>query len=129
MMKNSFYFRLLFLLNFCTDLFDHVQKRLDRKLMLRSKCMRSQSRLPAITIHILSNISRRKVNQRMTFGQFIEYNITNIFLEKSYTKRDGEASSRPFYKKTKLSISLDRLSEFWSICFYSISKSRSTKIY
>ena len=62
--------------------------------------MRSQSRLTAITIHILSNISRRKVNQRMTFGQFIEYNITNIFLEKSYTKRDGEASSRPFYKKT-----------------------------
>ena len=34
-----------------------------------------------------------------------------MFLEKSYTKCVGEASLRPFYKNSKLSISLDRRSE------------------
>ena len=34
----------------------------------------------------------------MEFGQLIEYNITNIFLEKSYTKRDGETIPSPFLK-------------------------------
>ena len=37
--------------------------------------------------------------------------MRNIFLEKSYTKCGGEASPRPFYKKSKLSISLDQQSE------------------
>ena len=32
--------------------------------------------------------------------------MSNIFLEKSCTKSDGEASPRPFYKKSSLSISL-----------------------
>ena len=32
-------------------------------------------------------------------------------LEKSYRKYDGEASRRPFYKKSNLSISLDQQSE------------------
>ena len=45
-----------------------------------------------ITIYILSNISRSKGNQTMKFGQLIERSITNIFLEKSYTKRGGEIS-------------------------------------
>ena len=31
-----------------------------------------------------------------------------IFLEKSYTKCDGEASPRPFSEKMKFSISLDQ---------------------
>ena len=39
-----------------------------------------------ITIHILSNISRSKDNQRMKFGQLIKYNKRNIFLQKSYRK-------------------------------------------
>ena len=34
----------------------------------------------------------------MTFGQLIEYNIRNIFLEKSYTKYGRESSPRPFSK-------------------------------
>ena len=42
----------------------------------------------------------------MKFGQLIEYNITNIFLGKSYTKRGGERP-RPFPGKSKLRISLD----------------------
>ena len=36
----------------------------------------------------------------MRFGQFIEYNIRNIFLEKPYTKCGGETIPRPFSKKS-----------------------------
>ena len=34
----------------------------------------------------------------MKFGQLIEYNMRNIFLEKSYTKCGGETIPRPFLK-------------------------------
>ena len=59
-------------------------------------------------IHILPNISRSKSNQKTKFGQLIEHNMRNIFLEKSYTKCDGETFPRPFPEKLKLSISLDQ---------------------
>ena len=62
----------------------------------------------AVVIHILYNISRIKGNQTMKFGQLIDYNIRNIFLEKPYTKCGGETSPRPFSEKLKLSISLDQ---------------------
>ena len=38
----------------------------------------------------------------MKLGQLIEYNMTNIFLEKSYTKCCGETILRPVSKKSKL---------------------------
>ena len=57
-------------------------------------------------MHILPNITRTKGNQTMKFGQLIEYNMRNIFLEKSYTKCAGENIPRPFSKKSKLSKSL-----------------------
>ena len=57
---------------------------------------------------MLSNISKSKGIQTMEFGQLIEYNMRNIFLEKSYTKCDGETNSRPFSGKLKLNISLDQ---------------------
>ena len=47
----------------------------------------------------------------MKFGQLREYNMRNISLEKSYTKCGTEASARPFYKKSKLTIFLDQQSE------------------
>ena len=50
--------------------------------------MTSQPGYQRIVIHILSNISRSEDNQRMKFGQLIEYNMRNVFLQKSYTKRD-----------------------------------------
>ena len=55
--------------------------------------MTSQTRQNLITIHTLPNISRRKGNQTMKIGQLQEYNMRNTFLEKSYTKCGGEASS------------------------------------
>ena len=61
-----------------------------------------------IAIHIVSNISRSKYNQTMKFGQLIECNRRNIFLDKSYTKCGGETSRRPFSEKLKLRISLDQ---------------------
>ena len=49
--------------------------------------MKSQPAKQAIAIHILPYISRNKYNQTNKFGQLIEYNMRNIFIEKSYTKR------------------------------------------
>ena len=61
-----------------------------------------------IAIHILSNISRSKGNQKMKFGQLMECNMRKSFLEKSYTKCGGETSPRLFSEKLKLSISLNQ---------------------
>ena len=44
----------------------------------------------------------------MKFDQLIECNMRNIFIEKPYTKCDGETSPRPFSEKSKLSISPDK---------------------
>ena len=44
----------------------------------------------------------------MKFGQLIEHNMINIFLEKSYTKGGGDTIPRPFCKILKLIISLDQ---------------------
>ena len=52
--------------------------------------MVSQPGLQTIALDILPNISRSKGNQAMKFGQLIEYNMRNIFVEKSYTKCAGE---------------------------------------
>ena len=42
----------------------------------------------------------------MKFGQSIEYNTKNIRFEKSCTKHNGKTSSRLFFNKPKLSISI-----------------------
>ena len=44
----------------------------------------------------------------MKFGQLIEYNMRNIFREKSYRKCDEETNPRPFSEKVKLRIYLDQ---------------------
>ena len=44
----------------------------------------------------------------MTFGHLIEYNLRNIFIEKSHAKCAEETISRPLSKISKLSISLDQ---------------------
>ena len=61
--------------------------------------MTSQPGWQAIAIHILPNISRSEGNQTMKFGQLIEYNMRNIFVENSYTKCGGEPIPRLFSKK------------------------------
>ena len=57
-----------------------------RKIRFISKIMTPQSGKQRIAIHILFNIEKSKDSQTMKFGQLIENNMRNIFLEKSYTK-------------------------------------------
>ena len=44
----------------------------------------------------------------MKFGHLTEYNMRNIFYEKSCTECGGETSPRSFFEKLKSSISLDQ---------------------
>ena len=44
--------------------------------------MTSQPGLQTIPIHILPNILQSKSNQTMNFGQLMEHNKKNIFLQK-----------------------------------------------
>ena len=54
---------------------------------------------------------------RQWTNQLIDYNVRNIFLEKSCTKCGGEIIPRPFSKKSKLGISLDQESKVLYIVF------------
>ena len=49
--------------------------------------MTSQPGLQTIAIHILPNISQGKGNQTIKFGQLIEHNRRNIFLQKLCGKK------------------------------------------
>ena len=92
MMKNAFSFILkaLFVLkifNFLSRLFHHIKKRPDYKDKANFKIHDVTTWLAKIcNRHILANISRSKDNQAMKFGQLIEYNKINIFLQKLYRK-------------------------------------------
>ena len=98
-------------LNFRPNFLVMQKNGLIRKLWLISKFMMSQTGQQTITTYILQNISRSEGSQTMKFGLLIEYSMRNIFLEKSYRKCGGKASPRPFYKKSKLSITLNKQSE------------------
>ena len=76
--------------------------------------MVSETGKQIITIHTLSNMSRSKGNQANIFGGLIEYKITNIFLQNSYTKCGRKTSLRPFSRKSKLIISLDQQSKVFT---------------
>ena len=80
-------------------------------------------------MHILPNMYRSKGNQTMKFGQLIECNLRNIFLDKSYTKCGGESSPRPFSEKSKLSKSLDQWSKVLRSLFLLYGKLRAIEIY
>ena len=65
----------------------------------------------------------------MKFDQLIDYNAGNIFLEKPYTKCDGETSPRPFSEKLKLSISLDQESKVSYSLFLLYAKPKAIEIH
>ena len=69
-----------------------------RKLRLVSECITSQTGKQIVRIHLLPNTSRSKDNQIIKFGQLIEYNTRNIFLENAYTNCGGELVSDLFLK-------------------------------
>ena len=68
--------------------------------------MTSQPVKQTNAIHILPKISRSNGYQTMKFGQLMEYNMRNIFLNKLCRKCGEETIPRFFSKKSKLSISL-----------------------
>ena len=61
----------------------------------------------------------------MKFGQLLEYNMRNIFLEKIYAKCGGETILKPFSKKSELRAYL------WinSLKYAKCAKLRAIKIY
>ena len=65
----------------------------------------------------------------MKFGQLIEYNMSNIFFEKSFRKCGGETILRPFPKKLNLSISPDQYSKVSYSLFLFYAKLRAIEIY
>ena len=99
MMKNAFYFILKALFAFeifriLSLFFGYVEKGLDKIAKINFSFFRVTDWTTKIAMHKLPNISRRKDNQTMTFGQLIKHN-RNVFLRKSYTTYVGEASPRP----------------------------------
>ena len=84
-MKNAFYFILkapfvLRYLSFVTTLWSWRKNGLMRKINLTSKFMTSQPGLQTVAIHILSNISESKGNEKMKFVQLMENSTRNVFL-------------------------------------------------
>ena len=79
-------------------------------------------------MHIFPDISRRKDKQAMKFGQLKEYNMKNIFVEKSYAKYAGETIPRPLSKKSKLSISLDQQCKVLNSLFLLYANLRAIEI-
>ena len=75
-------------------LFGHVGKPLDKKAKVNLKFY--------VTDWQTNNYNTIIVS--MEFGQLIEYNLTNIFLQKSCRKWGMENSSRPFCFLKKLYI-------------------------
>ena len=65
----------------------------------------------------------------MKLGQLIEYNMKNIFVEKSYTKCAGETIPRPLSKNSKLSISLDQKRKVLNSLFLLYANLRTIEIY
>ena len=62
-------------------------------------------RFPLISKNRLPRFPRISKNGLNTS---VEHNLTNIFLEKTYTKCGREVIPVPFSEKSKLSISLDQ---------------------
>ena len=64
----------------------------------------------------------------MKYGQLIIYNLRNIFREKSYIRCGEETIPRLFFKKLKLSKSLDQYSKNLYILFLLLGKLRTIEI-
>ena len=64
----------------------------------------------------------------MKFGQLIEYNLRNIFVEKSHKKCAAETIPRPLSKISKLSISLDQYCKVLNSLFLLYTNLRTIEI-
>ena len=71
------------------------------KLGLISQFFTSKSDKQTITVRILPNISRSKNNDTIKVGQLREYDMRDIFLEKSYKNVVLTLFSDPFLENQK----------------------------
>ena len=105
-MINAFYFMLkiifvLMIFEFCLDLFGRLENSSIRKIRLISKFLVSQNGKQIIAMHMLPNVSKMATECMLL--------LKMLFLKKHTCGR--EASPRPFYKRSKLSIFLDHQPE------------------
>ena len=71
---------------FLSGIFDHVGKQLDKKTKFNFKTYDVTRWITnSYNTHIAQYL-KSKGNQLMKFGQFVEYNGRNIYLQKSYGK-------------------------------------------
>ena len=106
---------------FCYNFWSCRRNGLIRMIWLTSKFMTPQPGLQAIAIHILPNISQSKGNQTIEFGQMIEDNKRNSFLQKLCGKWGRETNSRPlFIFRKSLKWGESRWSAVW-FCYISIN--------
>ena len=75
--------------------------------------MTSQPGLQTIVVHILSNITQSKGNQTMKFGQLIEYNKINIFLQKLCAKWSQETISSYFLNMLGIKWNQESIDKTW----------------
>ena len=104
---------------FLSARFGQVERRLGQKYKVSFKIDDDRAWETINCNTHIAQYSRSKGKQAMKFCQLIEYNMRNIFLEKSYTKCCRETITRPFSKKLKLSVT--------GVCFYcmpSLGKSK-----
>ena len=76
----------------------------------------------------IAQYCRSKGSQKI-FGQLIEDNMRNIFLEKLYTKCCRETSPKPFSEKLNLSVSPDEWPKILQSLFLFYAKLRAIKIF
>ena len=88
---------------------DYVEKRHEKKVVVNFKIYDvtnwTTNNYNADISNTIPKSSKHKGKKTMKFCQLIEYNMINIFLEKSYTKCEREDSPRLFFKKSKLNMS------------------------
>ena len=118
-------------LHFWPNFFDYVEKRLDNfniNINLKTeaifKITTSSTEKQIITLHILCNISRSKENQKMKFGQLIEFNVKNFFLWNLCRKWGDKTRSRPLYFRKA---SYELVGTSVSIFFYSSQFGKTIK--
>ena len=80
--------------------------------------MTPQPGYQTIVIHILPNILRSKGNKTVKFGQLIEYNKRNIFLEKYMQNVVEKLVPDPFLKNENCAYLWINSLNFYAVCFY-----------
>ena len=71
--------------------------------------------------YTLCDILKCKTNQKMKFGQLIEFNMRSIFIQKSCTKYTGNTIARPFLKSRTWVYLWIKSLNFYTVYFYCIS--------